>query len=666
MAKLTMQKIEIAALLTDSKKILERLQRRGVVELYNCEDEQTVRLSTAAQVSILEKQLQTANSALEQLNIYAPESGGIKSMLSLFSGRKEVEKHRFGELAEKTDGILNVCYDILKQLRTIQEGKNAMARNAAAADQLAPWAALDVGQQFSGTTHTACFIGALPGSFSAEQLTAALGAAAETNQIFVEVLPDSKELTRAVIFCHRSVQNAVYSAARDLGFTPPADPTRHPPQVRMNRYQQENKRLLQQIEDAKAKILSYGGRQDEIRFFIDLLTLKRDKYEAFSAVGVTESTLIIRGYIPQKNVEPLVRELERKYRVAITVNDIAPDEEAPVVMENNKFNRPAESITEMYALPNRRDMDPTPVFAFFYYLFFGMMLSDAGYGLVVALATGIILKCTRVEGTLRRSLKMFFYCGISTVFWGAMFGSWFGDLIPVIAQNYFHKTLTTADLALWFEPMGNPIKLLLVSFLLGIIHLFVGVFANGWQLFKAHKVFDAIFDTVPVYMMIVGIMPFGASIFIPVNATLSSYGLYLAAAGALIFILTSSRASRNPLARLGGGLYAMYNFASGYLSDILSYSRLLALGLATGSIASVINMMAAMPQNMVVKTILLIVVLPIGHALNIAINMLGAYVHSARLQFVEMFSKFYEGGGRAFQPLTVKTKYVKFKEENES
>ena len=128
-------------------------------------------------------------------------------------------------------------------------------------------------------------------------------------------------------------------------------------------------------------------------------------------------------------------------------------------------------------------------------------------------------------------------------------------------------------------------------------------------------------------------------------------------------VLTSSRSSKNIIVRLLGGLYGLYNIASGYLSDILSYSRLLALGLATGSIAGVINMLGVMPSNLVVKGILLAVVFVVGHALNMAINVLGAYVHTNRLQFVELFSKFYEGGGTAFNPLKMNTKYIKLKEE---
>lgn len=665
MAKLTMQKIEIVALLTDSKKIVERLQRRGVLELTRFDDEQTVRLNTAAQVQLLEKNLQTAERALEQLNLYAPENTGLKGMFTFLDGRTAIEKHRFGELAERPERYLNLCFEILNRVRTVQENNAAISRNQALYDQLAPWRELDIPQRFSGTENVACAVGSLPGAFTAEQLTAELGKAANTDLVEAKVLPGAKEQTRAVVFCHRSVQQAVLAAARKLGFAQPADPTAHPPKVRLERYLAENKRLQTQIEENTKALKALSGRQRELHFLIDLLTLKRDQYRALQAAGTTDKTLILCGWIAQKNALPLTKELEKRFSVAITVSNPPPEEDPPVLLENNRFNAPAEAITEMYALPNRQDTDPTPIFAFFYYLFFGMMLSDAGYGLVMTLVTGLILKKSKVEGTLRRSLKMFFYCGISTVFWGALFGSWFGDIIPVIAKNYFHTTVTTSQIALWFEPMANPVKLLLVSFLLGIIHLFVGVAVNCWQLLRQHKVFDAVFDTLPVYCMILGIMPFGAGIFVPVNSRLSTYGLYLAAAGAVIFVLTSARASRNPLKRLLGGLYGMYNFASGWLGDILSYSRLLALGLATGSIAGVINMMATMPENMVLKTVLLLIVFPLGHGLNIAVNLLGAYVHAARLQFVELFSKFYEGGGRAFAPLKVQTQYVKFKEENE-
>ena len=262
---------------------------------------------------------------------------------------------------------------------------------------------------------------------------------------------------------------------------------------------------------------------------------------------------------------------------------------------------------------------------------------------------------------MRKTLTMFRNCGISTIFWGALFGSWFGDIVQVTAREFFGKEI--GSIALWFEPMTDPVKLLLFSYGLGILHLFLGVavaFKMSWD--KGDKL-GAVFDALPVYLIVIGVAPVGVSMFTDVNADLKKIGLYVMLAGIVILVLTAGRTSKSIFGKFFGGLYALYNTATGYLGDILSYSRLLALGLATGSIASVINLMGTMPENKIVKLVLFIIVCIVGHTANLAINLLGAYVHTDRLQFVELFSKFYTGGGREFEPLTVNTKYIKFKEE---
>ena len=320
----------------------------------------------------------------------------------------------------------------------------------------------------------------------------------------------------------------------------------------------------------------------------------------------------------------------------------------------------------MYALPGKNDVDPSGIMAFFYYLLFGMMLSDAGYGVLMTIGSWFILKKTGVEGSMRKTMKMFFYCGISTTIWGALFGSWFGDIVQVVCTNFLGYT-QPPDIALWFEPIKDPIKLLLFSFIIGICHLFLGLVVLGVMKWRDGDKVSAICDTVPIMMTVLGAAPLAGSILAPgIPKVIMEIAKYVAIAGVVLIVLTSSRSSKNIFARLGGGLYGLYNIASGYLSDILSYSRLLALGLATGSIGSVINMLGSMVQNPVVKAIMLVVVFIVGHTLNMAINVLGAYVHTNRLQFVELFGKFYEGGGRAFEPLKFNTKFFKIKEENDN
>jgi len=333
-------------------------------------------------------------------------------------------------------------------------------------------------------------------------------------------------------------------------------------------------------------------------------------------------------------------------------------------MENGSFTEPMESVIEMYSMPGRRDIDPSGIMAFFYYFLFGMMLSDAGYGILMTVFCAVMLKRSTVEGSMRKMLKMFFWSGISTTIWGLLFGSFFGDIIPVIYTQFLD--LPAPDIALWFVPIENTLKLLVFSLGVGIAHLLLGLTANIYMKKKEGDLVGGLLDNVPVMLLVLGVAPFGGSIFVDVPSIAVNIGLYVAIAGVIGIVLFSSRESKSIVGRLGGGLYALYNNVSGYMSDILSYSRLLALGLATGSIAEVINMMGTLPSNKIAKALLLIVVFVLGHALNMAINLLGAYVHTVRLQFVELLPKFYEGGGRAMKPFAMNTKYFKIKNNSKN
>ena len=425
---------------------------------------------------------------------------------------------------------------------------------------------------------------------------------------------------------------------------------------------QEIKKLEERSEEAKDSIEKLAENRKQLQFVIDYLQMRKEKYDALSGLGFTDSTFVLTGYIPEKYTESLKKEIEARYTASITFTDPDEDEDVPVLLENSRFSAPVEGITKMYALPAKGDVDPTPVMSFFYYLFFGMMLSDAGYGLLMVIGTTIALKKFKLESSMKKTLTMFRNCGISTVFWGALFGSWFGDIVQVVSREFFGKEI--GSIALWFEPLTDPVKLLLVSFGLGILHLFLGVAVAFKMTWDTGKKLDAVFDALPIYLIVLGVAPIGAGMFISVPSALTKTGTYMLIAGVIMLVLTAGRTSKSVFGKFFGGLYALYNTATGYLGDILSYSRLLALGLATGSIASVINLIGTMPENKIVKLILLIIVFVVGHIANLAINLLGAYVHTDRLQFVELFSKFYTGGGREFAPLTVNTKYIKFKEEN--
>ena len=359
--------------------------------------------------------------------------------------------------------------------------------------------------------------------------------------------------------------------------------------------------------------------------------------------------------------------------VLVEVSDPEPGEDVPVKLRNNAFTSPMESVVANYSMPNTREIDPSAVMAVFYYVFFGLMLSDAAYGLIITIACAVCLtKYKNMAAGMKKFMKMFLYCGISTTIWGFLFGGFFGDAVNVIATTFFNRPDIKLP-ALWFEPVASPMKLLVYAFVFGIIHLFVGLGIQMYEQIRDGDIKGAIYDVVFWYMLVGGLIVcvmtvpmlmqdmFQLSFVLPLSVRKVS--LIIALLGAIGIVFTAGRDSKNWVKRIMKGLYGVYG-VSGYLSDILSYSRLLALGLATGVIATVFNAMAAMVAKGkgIVGVILFIIIFVIGHAMNLAINALGAYVHTNRLQYVEFFGKFYEGGGRELDPLTENTKYYRVKE----
>ncbi|MBR3421183.1 MAG: V-type ATP synthase subunit I [Ruminococcus sp.] len=654
MAKLRMKKIELIAPLTDSKKIIELLQRRGVVELSRTEDECLEQTNVTAVTGSFDKFRATAVQALDTLEKYAPEKTALTDMLG---GRTEVEKHDFGKRAAQLEKTMNIANEILRCGRTVTDCDAERQQLAMRCDTLRPWLALDVPLNFHGTDTTTAFIGTVPYPTTADDLEAKLPEGTS-----VEVVLATKEQTNLFVLCCDDAAQECEDGLRKLMFATLGESEKFTPAELTEQLNKRSEELGKKRDTAEKRIIELAGSRKDLKFAVDYLTMRKDKYDALNSLGFTESTFVLKGFIPEKYCDSLRKEIEEKHVAYIEFTDPSEDEEVPVLLENGRFSAPLEGITRMYAMPSKDDVDPTPVMAFFYYLLFGMMLSDAGYGILMVIGTMIALKKFKLEDSMRKTLKMFRNCGISTVIWGALFGSWFGDIVQVVGKQFFDKDV--GSIALWFQPLDDPIKLLLFSFGIGILHLFLGVAVAFYMSWRDGRKLDAIFDAVPIYLIILGVAPLGAGILTDVPSTLKTVGGYMLIAGVVLLVLTAGRSSKNIFGKLFGGLYALYNTATGWLSDILSYSRLLALGLATGSIASVINLIGTMPENKVIKLVLLIVVFVIGHTANLAINLLGAYVHTDRLQFVELFSKFYTGGGREFEPLTVNTKYLKFKEEN--
>lgn len=673
MAKLTMKRIELLAMLEDSKDIVDLLQRKGVVDISEFgEETDFYKMSTSATIAQLDKYQTTAKQALDILSYYAPSEGG--GMLASFAGRKELTAAEFSQKGEKSDEIFEECLKICALEKSVSDSKASIVRAKTAMDAIEPWLSLDIPMSCSGTENTSVFIGTLPKSYDTNALTQALAVEIpDVDAVEVEVISASAMQCCVAVVCHKSDADAVQGALRNLGFVKPADPTKHPPGERYERLKGEIEEIEKDIESFIADIKSFADKKDDIKFLIDCFAMRKDKYEALGKFGMSGKVFVLRGYVPEPQIEGLSNELSSEFDVAISITE--PDyeeEDVPILLDNDDFFvGPIESITEMYSLPSNADVDPNPVMSAIYYLLFGLMLSDAGYGLVMVIAMLWVKKKVPMEKRTIRTCNMWMWCGLATIFWGTLFGSWFGDIYKIVCMQFLGKAeAEVKSLALWFEPVMNPMLLLAFSFLFGIIHLIVGLTVRFHMLVKEGKWLDAVFDVGFIYLILLGIIPIGANFLNYGDVfpqVVKDIGKYMLMAGALGVVLTSGRSSKNIVGKLGGGLYALYNTASGYLGDILSYSRLLALGLSTGVIASVVNTLGTIPKSPVVKGILLVVVFVFGHIVNMAINLIGTYVHTNRLQYVEFFAKFYEGGGTKFSPLSINNnKYYRFKEEKQS
>ena len=652
-----MEKLAVIGLKSEKDKLLHELMDIGMVEITDqgslLEDEKwsaiAERDGDEEKIAGLEASVGRVEQALELVQKYSSAKEPM-----IFT-RKAMKKSDFSKVIKDPDEIEAKVNDLNALGEKVHSLNDKLNRNNSDIAALTPWKDYDLPLDLTGTDRVRFDLGMVPAASDVAKLKESC---ADGTDGAVTLIGSDKDLSYLTVMSLDEDHDQVMDKLKEFGFTP-VQFTGRPgtPAENIEKLTKENAEAESEIAETEKLIAEYDKYRNELECYHDQLAMDAEREKIQTYMLKTGKAFDFEGWVPSKCKDKVNKLLEDNHCI-YEYREVEDDEHPPVMLKDTAFATPFTAIVDLYSRPDYHGFDPTNILAVFYAMFFGIMMSDAGYGLVIALGCFIILKKYPVEGMMQRMLKTFFWSGVFTIFWGAMFGGWFGDLIPTLVKQFTGKTITIAPI--WFNPLDDPTKLLIFALILGVIHLYIGMGIDIYMKFKRGQVMDAICDDV-VWMIIVlgAVIWLAGGSYAPALVTPAKY-ITIAAA---IFVLVTGGRDKKGIGKITGGIGAIYNGVTGNLSDILSYARLLALGLATGVIATVINLLAAMVGKGVVGVILMAVILVIGHVFNIAINALGAYVHSSRLQYIEFFGRFYEDGGEPFAPFDRNTKYVRLTDD---
>lgn len=413
--------------------------------------------------------------------------------------------------------------------------------------------------------------------------------------------------------------------------------------------------LVDKEKEIKKALAVYRERKEELYMAEEMTYAFIHRENAKKHLVNTDYFFILQGWLPSDEKNMLLTTLNESipkdelYVHFDQPTDVEIATDIPVKLKNNSVVAPFEMLTEMYSLPKYTEIDPTPIMTPFYMVFFGMMVADIGYGLLMFLATLIVSKTTILPKGMKRFSDFFFILSFPTIIWGFIYSSFFGASLPktFLGINLPFPILSTTE---------DVNAILILSVVFGFIQIMVGLMVNGIELTKRKRYLESVSESFAWQGLLIGILIAVLSKLILNNDGLFMTGVIVAVISALSIVIVPIIQTKSKVKGLAKGLYGLYGLTS-YIGDLVSYTRLMALGISGGSIAAAFNMLVAFmpPIARFTVGILLLVVL---HALNIFLSLLGAYVHGARLQYVEFFGKFYSGGGRAFNPLKTEEKYM--------
>ncbi len=633
-----MKKLTLAALLEHREAILQALQSICAVQLISIgEGEQT---SAAA-----EGRVQRLQSAEELLKPYAGKAG--------FGPKPEATRQ---ELEEDIQPALEICAELEGLQRRIAQNGSDTEKRRLQLGSLLPWADMtDPLETVRSTASLKVMTGTVP--------VDGVNALMETGAL-VQLYGGEKERA-ALVICPNEEYAGIAPSIRATGFQEKGfGDIRGTASENIQRLRTEIEALEAERAQLEARLAAFAPKREEIRRALDGAAIDRDREQSKEALAHTNTAFLLTGWVREDMTEKVRREIEKITDVYYLVfEDPSEGDAVPTVLKNSRLITPYEAVTNLYSLPAYGTIDGTPLMAPFYFIFFGMMLSDTVYGAVLALGAWAFLKYIKPTGMMENLAKVLLMGGISTIFMGLLFGTCAGVSWPVIFRGTaLENTFPIIDSS------ADPIAMLALCAAMGIIQMFYAVFIAAYSCIKHRDWAGAIVDNLSWVFIITGLLLMAApSLGLP--AALGTAGKWMAIGFAAVVLLFAGRSKKNVAGRLMSGAGKLYDVTS-WLGDVLSYARIFALGLSTGVIGLVLNTLCwdmlfasfkGNPVLMVLGFIIVTVMSVALHAFMMAISTLGCFVHSARLQYVEFFGKFYEAGGKAFKPLRYETKYVNVK-----
>lgn len=635
MAIVKMQRLRVLALRQDAEQILRLLQRMGCVEITD-----HTAASETQDIVLKRPDASALTAARETMT-------SLQGALGLLKARVPGKKGLFRIRPEISEGQLfdDAAYASAKDLAAEANGcaRSLAALNAeklklnAKREELAPWLPLDVPLTLTQTERLRFRFGTLP---AAVPLTEAEAAVGELGILYRASL--DREFQYLLLVCHAEAEESALNALRGLGWTRVAlrdccgTAQATDAQLRARLAEIERERAE---EDSRLNVCAQ--RCEELYLALDRAGIELQREENRQKLAETEKTIYFEGWVSGERWIALRGALD-DFACAYEVSEPEESEygEVPVQLKDNALTEPLNMVTEMYSLPAYGTLDPNPLMAPFFVLFYGIMMADMGYGLLMILAALVIRKKYKPKGGMGHFFMLLLECGVSTFLFGALTGGFFGDFLTQLVSML--RPGTTFALPKLFDPLDDIMAILIGSLCLGAVQIITGMAISFIEKCRRGKYLDALFEEVTWWIVFAG----GALAVLGKTMLVLWFGCALVLLGPLV--------QGKGMGKLTGIFSSLYNHVTGYFSDVLSYSRLMALMLAGSVIAQVFNMLGTLPGS----TVLFILIAMVGNALNFGLNLLSCYVHDLRLQCLEFFGKFYVDGGRPFRPLTYQTKYV--------